>query len=128
PDPEAGGGGGGGRGRGGAPVRVTKDAGMNRVVWDVRNQAGLAMPPAAYQARLTVDGKTFTQPFNVLIDPNVAADGVTAADLVEQFEHNTRMRELVADVNQVMGQVRNAQAKFAGAAGTGAETSKKLDA
>ena len=127
PDPEAGGGGGGGRGRGGAPTRVTKDAGMNRVVWDVRHQSGLTMPPGAYQVRLTVDGKTFTQPFNVLIDPNVAADGVTAADLVEQFEHNTRMRELVADVNQVLGNVRNAQAKLAGATGAGAETLKKLD-
>ena len=36
-----------------------------------------------------------TQPFTVLIDPNVAADGVTVADLKEQFEHNLRMRELV---------------------------------
>ncbi len=36
----------------------------------------------------------------VLIDPRLAAEGLTAADLREQFEHNTRMRELQAAVTQ----------------------------
>ena len=35
-----------------------------------------------------------TQPFNVLIDPRIAAEGVTVADLKEQFDHNVRVREL----------------------------------
>ena len=39
-----------------------------------------------------------TEPFNVLIDPRVAADGVTQTDLQEQFDHNMRMRELVNSV------------------------------
>jgi DNA anti-recombination protein RmuC len=55
---------------------------------------------------------TFTQPLNVLIDPRVAADGVTVADLQEQFEHNLRMRELVTGVNQLATRVRNAQDKL----------------
>jgi photosystem II stability/assembly factor-like uncharacterized protein len=80
-----------GRGRGGAVPPVTKAEGMNRFVWDVRYQAGISAPPGAYQARLKVGSIVQTQPFNVLIDPNVAADGVTAADLREQFEHNMRM-------------------------------------
>jgi hypothetical protein len=105
-DPEAGGGG-GGRGRGGAPPpRVTRDAGMNRVVWDVRNTAGLTMPPGSYQARLKAGDVTETQPFNVLIDPRIAAEGVTAADLKEQFDHNVRMRELSAAVAQLLARVR----------------------
>jgi len=116
PDPEAGaGGGGGGRGRGGAPpTRVTKDVGHNRVVWDLRHQpSGLALPPGQYQARLTVAGAAQTQPFTVLLDPNVAADGVTTADLVEQFEHNLRMRELTASVTETVTRVRNAKAQVA---------------
>src|SRR6478672_5486020 len=40
-------------GRGNPNVaRVTKVAGMNRFIWDVRNQAGLSVPPGAYQVRL----------------------------------------------------------------------------
>jgi photosystem II stability/assembly factor-like uncharacterized protein len=116
PDPEAGvGGGGGGRGRGGAPpTRVTKDIGHNRVVWDLRHQpSGLTLPPGQYQARLTVAGAAQTQPFTLLLDPNVAADGVTTADLVEQFEHNVRMRELSAAVTDTVTRVRNAKAQLA---------------
>jgi hypothetical protein len=47
-----------------------------------------------------------------LIDPRVAADGVTVADLQEQFEHNMRMRELVSGVNQLATRVREAQTKL----------------
>ena len=108
--------------------RVAKNAGMNRLIWDVRNQAGVAVPPGAYQARLKVVDKTLTQPFVVLIDPNVAADGVTVADLKEQYEHNLRTRELVASVNQTVARLRDAQARLKGASGADAEKAKQLDA
>ena len=91
------------------PPRVTKVAGLNRFVWDVRNQAGVTLPPGRYQARIKTGGAVLTEPFNVLIDPRVAADGVTQADLQEQFEHNVRMREMVSTVNQLMTRVRQAQ-------------------
>jgi photosystem II stability/assembly factor-like uncharacterized protein len=105
-DPEAAGGF-GGRGRGGAPPpRVTKASGMNRVAWDVRHASGLSVPPGAYQVRLKVGDVTHTQPFNVLMDPRVAAGGVTVADLKEQFEHNLRLRELSAAASQLLGRVR----------------------
>ena len=53
-----------GRGGGGAPpARVTKTMGVNRFVWNAQHQSGLPAPPGGYQARLTVDGQTFTQPF-----------------------------------------------------------------
>jgi photosystem II stability/assembly factor-like uncharacterized protein len=117
-----------GRGRGGAAPRVTKVEGMNRFVWDVRHQAGIAAPPGAYQARLKVGSIVQTQPFSVLIDPNVAADGVTAADLTEQFEHNMRMRQLVTDVNQLVARVRDAESKLRSATGADAEKVKQVEA
>lgn len=117
-----------GRGRGGLAPRVTSNAGVNRFVWDVRNQAGITMPPGSYQARLKTGTTTLTQPFTVLIDPRVAEDGVTVADLQEQYEHNMRMRDLVSSVNQVIARVRDAQAKLRGAAGADAEKAKALDA
>ena len=100
---------------------------MNRFVWDVRQQAGILAPPGSYQARLRVGTTTQTQPFTVAIDPNVAADGVTVADLKEQFEHNLRMRQLVNDVNELATRVREAQAKLKGEAGP-ATKSGQLDA
>ena len=35
----------------------------------------------------------------------IAAEGVTTADLKEQFEHNTRMRELAASASQTVARV-----------------------
>jgi hypothetical protein len=93
------------------PPRVTKTAGINRFAWDVRNQAGVTLPPGAYQVRLKTGAVSQTQTFNVLIDPRVAADGVTVSDLQEQFEHNMRMRDLVNSVNQLVTRVREAVGK-----------------
>jgi photosystem II stability/assembly factor-like uncharacterized protein len=120
--------GGSGRGRWGAVPRVTKLEGMNRFVWDVRNQARLLVPPAGYQARLKVGDIVRTQSFNVLIDPNVAADGVTVADLREQFDHNQRMSQLVAEVNQLVTRVRDAQTRPGEGASSDAGKAGAIDA
>jgi photosystem II stability/assembly factor-like uncharacterized protein len=117
-----------GRGRGGPPPRVTKVEGMNRFVWDVRNQSGLVEPPGTYQVRLKPGTLVQTQPFTVLIDPNVAADGVTVADLKEQFEHNLRMRQLVTDAGQLATRVRDLQSKLRGAADDDKSQADSLDA
>ena len=96
------------------PPRVTKNAGINRFVWDVRHQAGPTLPPGPYQVRLKTGAVTLTEALTVLIDPRVAEDGVTVADLKEQFEHNMRMRELVTSVNQLVTRVRDGQTKLRG--------------
>ncbi|HKG79604.1 MAG TPA: hypothetical protein VKA78_09295, partial [Pyrinomonadaceae bacterium] len=93
------------------PPRVTKLAGINRFAWDIRHQAGVTLPPGQYQVRLKTGSVSLKQPLQVLIDPRVAAEGVTVADLQEQFEHNMRMRELVTNVNQLVNRVREAQNK-----------------
>jgi photosystem II stability/assembly factor-like uncharacterized protein len=93
------------------PPQVTKTAGINRFAWDVRNQAGVTLPPGQYQVRLKTGAVTQTQTLNVLIDPRIAADGVTVSDLQEQFEHNMRMRDLVSSVNQLVTRVREAIGK-----------------
>jgi photosystem II stability/assembly factor-like uncharacterized protein len=102
------------------PPRSTKLAGLNRFVWDVRNQAGVIVPPGQYQARVKVGAAALTETFNVLIDPRVLEDGVTVADLGEQFEHNLRMRELVTTVNGLITRVREAQTKLRASSGVDA--------
>jgi photosystem II stability/assembly factor-like uncharacterized protein len=93
------------------PPRVTKTVGINRFAWDIRNQAGVTLPPGQYQVRLKTGNTNLTQPFTVAVDPRVAADGVTVSDLQEQFDHNMRMRDLVSSVNQLVTRVREAIGK-----------------
>jgi photosystem II stability/assembly factor-like uncharacterized protein len=100
-----GGGGGGGGGRGSGPVVV----------------------PGNYTVRLAVGGKTQSQPLTVLIDPREAKDGVTIADLREQFQHNMRVRDMVSEVNQLVSNVEAARQRMR-SAGANADTLRKLDA
>ena len=109
PDPDAAPAFSGRGGGGGAQTRVTKEVGLNRTVWNVQGKDGFTMPPGAYQARLTVNGASQTQPFTVLIDPNVAASGVTNADLVEQYQHNLAMRAFSTEVTALVARVRTAR-------------------
>jgi hypothetical protein len=70
------------------------------------------MPPGDYQARLKVGTTIAAESFTVLIDPRVADEGITTADLQQQFEHNMRMRAMVTTVNQLVSRVRAAQSKL----------------
>jgi hypothetical protein len=101
---------------------------LNRFVWDVRNRAGVIVLPGEYQARVKIGAAALTETFNVLIDPRIATDGVTMADLQEQFEHNMRMRELVTGVNQLVARVREAQTKPHAPMGADADKTTALNA
>jgi hypothetical protein len=57
---------------------------------------------------MTAGSYSATQPFTLIEDPRVTKDGVTTADLKEQFEHNLRVRELVSDVNKMVARIRSA--------------------
>src|SRR6202012_718728 len=47
-------------------------------------------------------------------DPRIARDGVTEADLQEQFDHNMMVRDLVSEVNKSVSRVRQAITKLTG--------------
>ncbi|MGQ0703105.1 MAG: hypothetical protein ACT4PM_08245 [Gemmatimonadales bacterium] len=117
-----------GFGRGGFASRVTRAAGLNRFVWDLRHSAGVMAPPGEYRVRLTVGSTVLTQPLTVQIDPRLAADGTTIADLVEQFEHNLRMRALVTDVNRTVARVQAALNRLGGVGAAGADTLAQVKA
>ena len=73
---------------------------------------------------LKAGGAEVKQPFNLLIDPRLAEEGVTVADLQEQFEHNVRMQAMVAEVGQIL---RRAQEALRNAP-EGSESRKALEA
>jgi photosystem II stability/assembly factor-like uncharacterized protein len=123
----------------GGPTRLDNSAGMHRFTWDLRyvgpwvsaarpeGPNGPMAVPGKYVVRLSVGALISTQPLNVIEDPRVTKDGVTTADLREQFEHNVRVRELVSDVNKAVARIRAAQADLRAKSGNASETLTKLD-
>jgi photosystem II stability/assembly factor-like uncharacterized protein len=94
------------------PVRLTTNVGMNRLIWDFNNAGGAMVPPGAYRVKMTMGSWSDTQPITLTLDPRLAADGVTAADLREQYDHNNRMRDLVTEVGRVANRVRQARTRL----------------
>ena len=68
--------------------------------------------PGTYMVKLTVGSYTSTQPFTVIEDPRITADGVTTADLQEQFDQTMKARDLVCEVNKSVARIKQAQAKL----------------
>jgi len=103
------------------PTRLENTAGMHRFTWDLRyggpwmsaarpeGPNGPEAVPGSYSVRLTAGAFTSTQPLNVIEDPRITADGVTTADLQEQFDQNLKVRNLVSDLNQTLARLRAAR-------------------
>ncbi|HEV2985998.1 MAG TPA: hypothetical protein VGX46_16490, partial [Vicinamibacterales bacterium] len=108
----------------GLPSALPMKSGMNRFVWDLRYAGGPAgggdgegggfagggpmVPPGNYKARLTAGGVTKTEAIVVKIDPRVAKDGVTVADLAEQTTLGLKVRDQLAEARQLAQRVRQA--------------------
>ena len=105
------------------PPRVFTRKGMNRFVWDLRHagawsptapqgeDGGPTVAPGTYTARLTAAGVTRTTTFEVRVDPRVAADGVTQADLEEQVAFNLKVRDAISAARQVVAQLAEVREK-----------------
>jgi photosystem II stability/assembly factor-like uncharacterized protein len=103
----------------GASAPTTK-RGLNRFVWDFTvpgpngaPRGGPMVVPGTYMARLTVDGESQTRSFDVLIDPRVAADGVTLADLQAQFDLGMEIQAAIEDADATIERLQGAQERVA---------------
>lgn len=81
-----------------------------RIFWAAGN-VGPRVVPGVYQVRMTVDGESRTQDFEILMNPRAAASGVTLADLQERFEFATEIRDRVTDANEAVIRIRNIKAQ-----------------
>ena len=121
----------------GAPG-LPKAAGHNRFTWDLTlagpwdanpqrsGRNGPTVLPGAYQVRLAAAGTTSTQPLTLRMDPRIARDGVTLADLREQLQHNVKVRDMVTEVNQLTATIEEGRARLRTAT-TAADTLKMLE-
>ncbi len=94
--------------------KLPKEAGLNRVHWDMRFPAGRPVegyvtrsgvvegptaPPGRYQVRLTLGEHTRTQWFEIQKDPRVA---VSQSDLEAQFEMLLRIRDTISQTHEAI--------------------------
>ncbi|MGH9875395.1 MAG: WD40/YVTN/BNR-like repeat-containing protein, partial [Pyrinomonadaceae bacterium] len=99
--------------------RVTTDVGMNRFVWDLRYSESVRFPgmilwageirgprvaPGMYQVRLTVDGQTTSQSFEVKADPRLST---SAADYAKQLELGLKIRDKVTETHNAIILIRD---------------------
>jgi hypothetical protein len=108
------------------PVVLESSAGMHRFVWDLRwsssgaseeledeefgTPRGPRVAPGTYQVKLTVDGKAFTKPLQVEMDPRSKA---TAAELEQQQSLGLEIFGEVRRSRQAMAQIKAAEAGLA---------------
>ena len=86
-------------GRGGvAPLTIS--AGGNRYVWNLQNDAGILVVPGRYRVRLTSGPWTETQPLELRMDPRLAKDNITLADLQQQFDFNVKLRATMNEARE----------------------------
>lgn len=103
---------------------IPSQAGVNRFVWDLRYEGAPRIPnsplwggstdgptalPGDYQVRLTVDGKSQTQPFKIVPDPRLQ---VTAEDLKKQFDLMQSILGKVTQVHDAVRQIRDIRAQI----------------
>lgn len=113
------------RGRPAAPV-VPKEAGLNEFVWDMRhepptliehgvlwNRGGTVGPtalPGKYTVKLTVDGKDFTAPAELKLDPRVQTP---AAELEAQLTLGLTLRDRMSSIANAVNRIHSIQKQIA---------------
>ncbi len=113
-------GGGGGFGGGGGNQRPSGKAGSHKFTWNLRYpgytdfegrifwsaaNTGPVAVPGQYTVRLTANGITQTQDFEIRLDPR--NEPVTIAQLREQFNFALEVRDKVSRANEVVIQIRD---------------------
>jgi photosystem II stability/assembly factor-like uncharacterized protein len=104
---------------GGAPARASTDVGLNRFVWDMRYPDATRFPgmilwagqtqgpkivPGNYQVKLTVDGQTMTETFEVKPDPRLST---TPADYAKQLDLSLKIRDKLTETHNAIIQIRD---------------------
>jgi photosystem II stability/assembly factor-like uncharacterized protein len=98
---------------------LPKNAGLNRFVWNMQYAPPREVPkavydngppegilalPGKYQAKLTVEGKSYTAPIELLSDPRAK---ISEADLQKQFALGTQVRDLTDTDHKIVLEIRD---------------------
>jgi photosystem II stability/assembly factor-like uncharacterized protein len=102
----------------GGPAGPSMAAGLNRFAWDLRYEGAVKFPgmvlwgattngpmalPGTYQVRMTVDGKTLTEPVTIVKHP---LRDTPTADLQKQLDMAMAIRDKVSEANEAVIKIR----------------------
>ncbi|HEX5475581.1 MAG TPA: hypothetical protein VFX12_13055 [Vicinamibacterales bacterium] len=81
-----------------------KNTDIRRIThWGITPQTGVPMAaPGKYQVRFTIDGKQYTQPFEVLKDPAIPS---STADLVLSTQTQVRIRDDITQTSDMVNEM-----------------------
>ncbi|MBI4540561.1 MAG: glycosyl hydrolase, partial [Gemmatimonadetes bacterium] len=108
--------------------KVLTEAGTNRFEWNMLYPApfvlpgtffmryrpvGPQAPPGTYQVRLSVDGRAYTQSFEIVKDPRLPT---TPQQFAEQHRLLIAIRDNISKIHQTVGEVRSLRSRVEEAA------------
>ena len=94
-------------------TRLETNAGINRFRWDMRQKGawspnerirykrGPLVAPGNYTARLTVNGKSVEQNFEIKMDPRVEKNGISQADIKNQIAMQQKVIDLLSKTRRL---------------------------
>ena len=80
------------------------------ILWSARATSGPKAPPGEYRVSVTAAGVTETTNLTLIADPRLK--GVTTADLVEQFELASKIRDRTSEANEAVIQIRDVRVQL----------------
>jgi photosystem II stability/assembly factor-like uncharacterized protein len=101
------------------PSRIPAEAGLNRFIWDLRYTDAARFPglilwagemrgpravPGSYQVKLTINGQTFTQSFEVKKDPRLST---SPEDFAKQFDLLLKIRDKLTETHNAITEIRD---------------------
>jgi hypothetical protein len=107
--------------RGSSPegVSLPARAGMNRYVWNLREEGPTAVPgiyilelangggplvsPGKYQVKVSVGGKEYSAPLEIKADPRI---DISQTDLDKQYELASKIRDRISEIHNTANEIR----------------------
>ena len=108
--------------------KIPTEMGVNRFAWDLRMQGavplagepsaefrnrGPMVPTGSYQVRLTVDGKSYTAPMELKLDPRVK---VSTDDVQKQSELGRKIVAQISEIHEAAASMREIRLQTRGLA------------
>jgi hypothetical protein len=104
--------------------KIPTDAGLNRFTWDLRSQGatplagepgaefrnrGAMVPPGTYQVKLTAEGKSYTAPLELKLDPRMKT---SPEDLRKQNDLARQILAEVSEIHEAIGTIRDVRTQI----------------
>ena len=98
-------------------AKLETKKGINRFQWDMRQKGawsdkesrryknGPVVPPGNYIAKLTVGEKTLEQPFEILVDPRLAEEGIDNTIILDHLAFENKVIDLLTEARKFQSEL-----------------------